>query len=385
MPSIAPVFTVKPVKHDQGSKVRMGVVVNGLQLNELDEWSQETWDAVKNLVFEHKIVIFKKQGKLAPEKQLQLMKRYAGGAGIGMHSKDPHRFALRSGASVTIPDVPECQVVGCGRVPAGHYGLDGREIFQRTSKHLYRNPLTVDEEEAGIVRLVQLHYDSALYEVEPPEVGSLFCVKAPKGEKLTLRFDNGNEGTKEIAPGSTIYFDMSQAYEMLTEAEKRVVCHSRIAYAPRAFTWMSTTRFTEDGASIYSEGREMSLDDLPEWEEDKCKTYPMVWLNPLNGERSLQIHGQAAWKLYLRDGPEGEERVVEDLAEVRAFIHDLHRRFLKPEYAFAAEYEEGDALVWYNMGLMHSATEYPTRMGDRVMHQVNVTHAGGPQRQTLPE
>jgi xanthine dioxygenase len=69
---------------------------------------------------------------------------------------------------------------------------------------------------------------------------------------------------------------MSQAYNLLSDAQKAVVDNSRVAYAPRAFTWMSTTRFTEDGASIYSEEREMSLEDVPEWKQEECKTYPMV-------------------------------------------------------------------------------------------------------------
>lgn len=69
---------------------------------------------------------------------------------------------------------------------------------------------------------------------------------------------------------------MSQAYDLLNPAQKAIVDNSQVAYAPRAFTWMSTTRFTEDGASIYSEGKEMSLEDVPEWREEECKTYPMV-------------------------------------------------------------------------------------------------------------
>ncbi|KAI5477091.1 Immunoglobulin E-set domain protein [Pseudohyphozyma bogoriensis] len=314
-------------------------------------WSTATWDAVKNLVLEHKVVIFKDQGRLDPRKQLQIVTRYCGGReGVNMHARDPHQFKLRAGAACVIPDVPQTQVIGCGVVPEGHYGLDGTTIHQRTSKHLYKTPLTPEEEDSGIVRLVQLHFDGALYEVEPPEVGSLYCVAAPKGERLSLRFDNANgDATKSIAPGSTIYFDMSQAYTLLTPEQQRLVDHSRVAYAPRAFTWMSTTHFTEDGASIYSEGLETPLDDLPPWKGELCKTYPMVWINPLTHEKSLQVHGQAAHKLFLKDGPDAPERIVEDLAEVRKVVRELHLPFLKPEYAFSAEYEEGDALLWYNM------------------------------------
>jgi hypothetical protein len=46
----------------------------------------------------------------------------------------------------------------------------------------------------------------------------------------------------------------------------------------------------------------------------------MVWTNPVTGEKSLQVHGQGAFKLYLRNKPDGDETVVTDLKEVRAFM-----------------------------------------------------------------
>jgi hypothetical protein len=43
----------------------------------------------------------------------------------------------------------------------------------------------------------------------------------------------------------------------------------------------------------------------------------MVWTNTVIGEKSLQVHGQAAFKLYLKDTPDGKESIVSDLKEVR--------------------------------------------------------------------
>lgn len=60
------------------------------------------------------------------------------------------------GAPCFIPEVPTCQVVGVGVVPEGHYGIGGQTITQRTSRHLYKTPLSEEEEKEGIVRLVQL-------------------------------------------------------------------------------------------------------------------------------------------------------------------------------------------------------------------------------------
>ena len=36
---------------------------------------------------------------------------------------------------------------------------------------------------------------------------------------------------------------------------------------------------------------------------------------------ALMVHGQAAFKLYLKDSPDGKETIVDDLREVRAFVH----------------------------------------------------------------
>ena len=68
----------------------------------------------------------------------------------------------------------------------------------------------------------------------------------------------------------------------------------------------------------------------------------------------MQIHGQAAWKLYLKDAPDAEERVVEDLAEVRAFMDMLMRPVIRPENVYAHNHRPGDVALWYNRALWHS-------------------------------
>jgi len=46
-------------------------------------------------------------------------------------------------------------------------------------------------------------------------------------------------------------------------------------------SWIASTKFTSDGSSIVTEGKEIPLEDLPPFDEDKIKTLPMVWHNPL--------------------------------------------------------------------------------------------------------
>jgi xanthine dioxygenase len=95
-----------------------------------------------------------------------------------------------------------------------------------------------------------------------------------------------------------------------------------------------------------TEGKEIPFEDLPPFDEDKIKTLPMVWHNPLvrlppfscpfpppseradelgvrleqTGEKSLMIHGQVAMRVNVKDSPDAEVKVLSDLGEVRAFL-----------------------------------------------------------------
>lgn len=138
---------------------------------------------------------------------------------------------------------------------------------------------------------------------------------------------------------------------------------------------MSTARSTPLGHSIVTEGLEVPVEEL-DYEDEKLKRYNMVWTNPQTGEKckhsslllrrllsvanalskrtALQIHGQAAWKLYLKDAPDAEERVIDDLAEVRAFMDGLMRHVIRPENIYAHHHSPGDVALWYNRALWHS-------------------------------
>jgi hypothetical protein len=113
----------------------------------------------------------------------------------------------------------------------------------------------------------------------------------------------------------------SRALELLSPELREIAYNSRIEYAPHCFEWMSTAHSTRLGHSLETEGLEKPLDKLKPWTADKICTYPMVWKNPVTGEDSLQIHGQGAFKLFLKSSPNGGETVISDLGEVRAFMH----------------------------------------------------------------
>jgi len=147
---------------------------------------------------------------------------------------------------------------------------------------------------------------------------------------VTVRWEDGTGTEMSIAPGATAMVAGSRALALLDDETRELVAHSRIEYAPHAFVWMSTARSTKLGHLLETEGREIPFDKLPSWDQDKVCVYPMVWTNPVTGEKSLQIHGQGAHKLFLKQGEHGEETVIEDLAEVRAFMHKSVFSFFFP-------------------------------------------------------
>jgi hypothetical protein len=141
--------------------------------------------------------------------------------------------------------------------------------------------------------------------------------------------------------------------ELVPEYLLDVVANSSILYAPKPFKWMSTAHSAQLGHTLVTEGLEIPIEEL-DWDESKLKRYPMIWTNPQTGEKSLQIHGQAAWKLFLKSSPNGEEQVIENLAEVRAWMDSLMRHVIRPENIYAHHHKEGEVTLWYNRALWHS-------------------------------
>ena len=99
------------------------------------------------------------------------------------------------------------------------------------------------------------------------------------------------------------------------------------------------------------------MDKPIEWAEVYARlgTCQSTSLIPLT---ALQIHGQAAWKLYLKDSADGEERIVEDLAEVRAFMDSMMRPAIRPENIYAHHHSEQDVVLWYNRALWHCVVSF---------------------------
>ena len=233
---------------------------------------------------------------------------------------------------------------------------------------------------------------------------------------MTIEWADGSGLSMKSPPGRTAFFSTSQLYELLSPDEKTLVDHSWVEYAPYPYKWIERCKGNSNGLGLAEGGQRLTMEELGEYDpaaikkasaskkvlniyillhlvhngrKPKCKfrsqtnrfsifQYPMVWVNPLTGEKAFQVHGICARKLYLRRSQDESPHVVDDIAEIRRFILDIQNRILRPEYVLLAPIEEGDVIVWNNYGLFHSAIDYPLKLGPRSMHQANIGGSVGP-------
>ena len=113
----------------------------------------------------------------------------------------------------------------------------------------------------------------------------------------------------------------SAALRALPPDLQSLALHSTVTYAPHPYSFISSAKAHSTGLVCHSDGLEKRLDELPAWDAGKLLTLPLVWTNPVTGEKSLMVHGACVWKLQVKRSEEDDVRVVEDLAEVRSIIY----------------------------------------------------------------
>ncbi|EFX04570.1 alpha-ketoglutarate dependent xanthine dioxygenase [Grosmannia clavigera kw1407] len=378
-------FTVTPIEKCSSSKTDFGVVIADLDLNNI---SDEDVQALSDAIWTHKLVVVKGQKSLAPIKQWDLVRRFDPAA-EEVHShgdikalNKPNNMLSRGGQVYAIPGAENIRIVGKGFLGEDHYGLKNLTVNRKPLHSFHAEELAPDEFDRGHTRFQRWHIDAPLYERDPAWFTTLRCVKRPVTQPglppLTVHWDDGSGQTMATEPGLTAFFSNVQAYQLMSEAERRMVDHSWVEYAPHPYTWMSNCKGRANGLGLETQGRERALADLDAFDPAKVKTYPMVWLNPVTGERAFMVHGLAARRLFLRSSPEEEPRVVDDVAAIRAFLHPLQERVLRPEFILIPTVEEGDILMWANYQMFHSAIDYPDAFGPRSMHQANIGASKGP-------
>jgi hypothetical protein len=140
----------------------------------------------------------------------------------------------------------------------------------------HKTEISPEDAAKGYTRFYRWHIDAALYNLSPPKVTTLYAVKVPGGDHQTVRYDDGSSHELEVPLGTTAFVSGATMFDILPQNQKSLAVRSKVRYAPHPYVWMAPARALATGLGIVSDGLEMPLNELPEWEESKVKTYPLV-------------------------------------------------------------------------------------------------------------
>jgi hypothetical protein len=157
-----------------------------------------------------------------------------------------------------------------------HEGLAQAALKHPNHKTFHRTCVSEEDEAKGVTRFYRWHIDAALYELSPPRVTTLYGIRVPEGPRQVCRYDDGTGDELPVPLGTTAFVSGKTMFEILPPALKSLAVRSRVKYAPHPYVWMATAHAMPTGLGIESEGLELSLTDLPPWEESKLKVFPVV-------------------------------------------------------------------------------------------------------------
>lgn len=269
-----------------------------------------------------------------------------------------------------IPGAENVRLIAKGYQGADSYGIKNF-TGDGASNAWHFQPPTPEAFAAGNTQFQRWHMDAPLYEREPPHFTTLRAIKVPQGPDVTVNWDDGSGLSMKSKPGNTAFFSNVQLYDMLSEEEKVCAENSWVEYAPYPYLWIENAKGCNNGLGLETQGREHTMDEMPEWNSDFVKTYPCVWKTG-SGEKALQVHGIVVRKLFLKQTPGADVEVIEDLGRIRGILSGWQKRILRPEHIFIPEVEEGDVQMWDNWACFHSGIDYPDEYGSRTMHQANL-------------
>lgn len=357
--------------------------------------NDEDFKELKKAVLLHLVVVIPDQAELLPKSQYILTKQFdpsipepkeEAGANYGHGKEFRHDKSVLKKDGCSVKNQPQVQILGQGRFEADDQGNENGEAINLTHPShttFHHTPLTEEEiKEKKQTRFYRWHIDSALYDLSPPMVTTLLGIKVPPATQYqTIKYeDDGSE--LKLTQGATCFVSGAQAFKNLSEEDKEFVLNTTVEYAPHPYIFISPARATADGLTMVSEDKEMSFDDLPDWEELKVKKLPMVWTNPETKEHHLQVHGCCLFKLHTKK-PDGSVETL-DLKDARAKVHKLMRPAIAPENVLAHSWKQGDLVLFYNRGVWHSVTGEFKGLGTdgqderRLMHQCNIASSLDP-------
>ncbi|EFW99197.1 alpha-ketoglutarate dependent xanthine dioxygenase [Grosmannia clavigera kw1407] len=351
-----------------GSAVDFGVELSGIDVGNLTD---DTFAIIRSALYQHNVVLIKNQHSLSSRVQCELTSRFDPDANVYSHGKSIDKRSVLHKDLTTIPSEPKVQVIGHGSVKSFE-GLEDLKLTHPHHKNFHRHPIPA-EDDLQYTHFYRWHIDSAMYDLDPPLVTSLFAASVPKGRRQICRYDDGSGEEMELPLGTTAFVSGYRMYDLLSEADKEFVRTSTIEYGAHPYIWMSRAKSRSNGLGLLSEGLELPDDELPAIEWSKIRRYPMVWKNPETGKLAMMVYPTPVRKIHLQDGT-----VMDELEQVRETIYRLQRPAISPQFVQTVDWQEGDLVLFNNHGLLHSITGAFAENEVRLFRQCNMAASRPP-------
>ncbi|KAF8120901.1 taurine catabolism dioxygenase [Boletus edulis] len=373
-----------PASADPSYFVDFGREVKGVNPGEL---TPTQFAEIHDALYKHGALLFR-NASLTPEQQYALTKAFVLQSETYGHGNNKTESTKKSILRYIkpIPRVPQVQLIGNGAV-TDHEGL-AAIVLKHPSHTTFHNTRISEEDEAkGYTRFCRWHIDAALYEYEPSHVTTLHGITVPKGDRQTVRYDDGTGDELSVPLAPTAFVSGKTMFKILPPELKNLAVRASVRYAPHPYVWMAPARALPTGLGIGGVGLEVPVTELPDWEESKVKTYPVLWKNPVTGDLHFQVHSWAARELIVDPLPRGAEREgvlypdgahIKDLEEVRALLYKMQRPGIAPHLVYPHDWRDKDLILFHNRGLMHSVVGALEPDQIRVFHQCNLAASDAP-------
>jgi alpha-ketoglutarate-dependent taurine dioxygenase len=269
-----------------------------------------------------------------------------------------------------------------------HEGLDTAALKHPSHHTFHKTSISPeDEEQHNATRFFRWHIDAALYDLFPPKVTTLYAVRVPGGPQQICRYDDGTQDELPVPLGTTAFVSGKTMFDILPRELQSLAVRARVRYAPHPYVWMSPAAAHSTGLAIESEGKELQLDQLPPWSEDKVHVFPVTWKNPVTGALHFQVHPCAAQELLVDALPEGASREgalypdgahLTDLKEVRDLLYKMQRPAIAPSLVYPHDWKEKDLVLFHNRGVLHTVVGAFKPDQVRAFHQCNLAASSAP-------
>ncbi|KAJ1302647.1 hypothetical protein OPQ81_002964 [Rhizoctonia solani] len=375
-----------PLPHSaDASKFKdFGREVKGLDIGNL---TPEQFKQVEELLYKHSALLFRNTN-LTPEQQYRLTKAFdptSESYGHGNNKTGNTKKSVLHPDLKTIPRVPQVQLIGNGTV-YNHEGLAEAKLKHPHHRTFHKTAVP-EEEDLKFTRFYRWHIDAALYDLSPPKVTTLYALNVPAGEHQICRYDDGTGDELSVPLGTTAFVSGATMFDILPPHLKSLAVRSKVRYAPHPYVWMAPARAMPTGLGIESEGLELPLSELPPWEEEKIKTFPVLWKNPVTGGLHFQVHPCGVERLIVDPLPEGASREgalypdgaeLTDLKQVRELLYSMQRPAIAPSLVYPHDWSEKDLVIFHNRGVLHSVVGAFAPDQVRAFHQCNLAASDDP-------